>query len=265
MRNEIIKAAGIRIGHLEKLAVFLEKRISSSPDGRVRIANHHGKSTYYYVSDSSNNGRYMNAGDLPFVQKLVQKAYDEKVLKSAKNELELLRSLVDNYPDVIPENVINGISEARRQLVRPVNKSDEAFITEWESIPYKQKGFKDGDPVILTNRGERVRSKSEKIIADRLFERGVPYKYECPLKLSFIGVIHPDFTVLNVSKRREEYIEHNGMMDMEDCMDNFICRINNYEIDGIRVGDRLHLMFETDRVPIDPRILDLIIDDLLGV
>ena len=55
------------------------------------------------------------------------------------------------------------------------------------------------------------------------------------------------------------------MMDMEDYMDNFICRINNYEIDGIRVGDRLHLMFETDRVPIDPRILDLIIDDLLGV
>ena len=31
----------------------------------------------FLVSDSSNNGRYMNAGDLPFVQKLVQKAYDD--------------------------------------------------------------------------------------------------------------------------------------------------------------------------------------------
>jgi len=263
MRDEIIELAGTRLSHLKKLVEFLEKRIASAPGGRVRIDNKHGKISCYYVNDSNNNGQYIKAGDMQLAQKLAQKAYDEKVLRSAKHELGVLQDIVNKYPDLLPEDVIDELSEMRRQLIRPVYKPDAEFAAEWESKPYKHKGFRDDDTVILTNRGERVRSKSEKIIADRLFERGVPYKYECPLELPEIGVIHPDFTVLNMRKRREEYIEHNGMMDKEDYVDDFIWRVNCYELKGIRVGHRLHLLFETDKRPIDSRILDLIIDDLL--
>ena len=53
---------------------------------------------------------------------------------------------------------------------------------------------------LVTNNGEIVRSKSEKIIADLLFMLGIPYVYECPLDTPG-GTIYPDFTILDISTR----------------------------------------------------------------
>ena len=56
---------------------------------------------------------------------------------------------------------------------------------------------------IFTERGEQVRSKSEKIIADSLYRNGIPYRYEHPVYLRGMGVVHPDFICLHVKKRKE--------------------------------------------------------------
>ena len=48
-----------------------------------------------------------------------------------------------------------------------------------------------------TIKGERVRSKSEKIIADELYRYQIPYKYEFPLTLATHNrniQLYPDFT-----------------------------------------------------------------------
>lgn len=50
---------------------------------------------------------------------------------------------------------------------------------------------------------ERVRSKSEVIIADILNQEGIPYRYECPLQLKGWGKVYPDFTVLSERERPE--------------------------------------------------------------
>ena len=68
-------------------------------------------------------------------------------------------------------------------------------------------------PEIYSERGERVRSKSEKIIADKLYRNGIPYKYEKPLVLKGLGKIHPDFEILNKRTRKEYFLEHLGKMD----------------------------------------------------
>ena len=49
---------------------------------------------------------------------------------------------------------------------------------------------------IYTERGERVRSKSEKIIADKLFLQNIPYHYERPIYLKGFGMVYPDFCCL---------------------------------------------------------------------
>ena len=63
----------------------------------------------------------------------------------------------------------------------------DQILQAWLSEKYEGKQFREGEPVILTDRGERVRSKSEKIIADYLFRKGIPYKYEKPLYLKGLG------------------------------------------------------------------------------
>lgn len=46
---------------------------------------------------------------------------------------------------------------------------------------YKGKELNDDTMEIYTQKGERVRSKSEKILADYFYYNNISYKYECPL------------------------------------------------------------------------------------
>lgn len=59
----------------------------------------------------------------------------------------------------------------------------EEFIKNWEKKEYEGKSFFMGCPEYYTTKGERVRSKSEVIIADSLYRANVPYRYEYPLYL----------------------------------------------------------------------------------
>lgn len=74
-------------------------------------------------------------------------------------------------------------------------------------------------------KGERVRSKSEVIIADMLNRKGISYRYEYPVYLKNVGQIYPDFTVLDAIRRREIYWEHLGMMDDPDYAEMAILRV----------------------------------------
>ena len=56
---------------------------------------------------------------------------------------------------------------------------------------------------LITEKGEYVRSKSEKIIADTLTKNNINYVYELPLRLKGYGTVKPDFTVLNKRTRHE--------------------------------------------------------------
>jgi predicted nuclease of restriction endonuclease-like RecB superfamily len=109
-------------------------------------------------------------------------------------------------------------------------------------------------------RGERVRSKSEVIIADRLLISGIPYKYECPLKVGK-RVIHPDFTILRLSDRRVVYYEHCGKLDDPEYAEDLVNRVNDYNHAGIIQGERLFMTFETSKTPLDVRVLDKMIKE----
>lgn len=62
-----------------------------------------------------------------------------------------------------------------------------------------------------TIRGELVRSKSEVIIANALFENGIAYDYEKPLVIDGVRKI-PDFTIEDANTGRTWYWEHLGLL-----------------------------------------------------
>ena len=77
------------------------------------------------------------------------------------------------------------------------------YMKQWEAVVYERKGFREDAPNYYTDKGERVRSKAEILIANMLNKHGIPYRYEYPLKLKGYGVIYPDFTLLNINTRKE--------------------------------------------------------------
>ena len=212
-------------------------------------------------------GEYISKEKMPITQQLAQKDYNVKLESLIEKEIKLLEKIekfeaLEKKNKMQIENLYDSLSLERKALVEPMYISNEEYAKKWQEEPYTKKPFLDGVAEIYTDRDERVRSKSEKILADRLFKRGIPYKYECPIMLNN-RIIHPDFTVLNVKSRKEIYWEHMGMMDNKEYALGAVKRIDDYGKNGICVGDNLILTFETSVSLLKTQDIDQMIDRFL--
>ena len=101
-----------------------------------------------------------------------------------EKKLEQLQKLM-KYDYCRPESLYHELHPAKKCLIEPIIMSREDYIEKWQNEPYDLWKINDDDVKcqILTEKGERVRSKSEKIIADSLNRYNIPYKYEYPLRL----------------------------------------------------------------------------------
>lgn len=104
------------------------------------------------------------------------------------------------------------------QLIRPeassISKINSSLF-EFKPLPrdwlVMNEWYQEGK-IHETLSSHMVRSKSEVIIANRLFERKIPFKYEYPLFSDIDGSFYlPDFTV--TVKGEDYYIEHLGRLD----------------------------------------------------
>lgn len=238
----------------------IEKRLSSLPSGRLKVEKR-GDRVCCYKADIDSVYRFMGKDEAKLMEGIIQRNYLEKVLKASKEETRILKRAIEKYPQMVAEEVYDSLPAGRKMFVNPIIASDEQFVRRWQEKPYERKPLRDGTPVYETIKGDRVRSKSEQIIADRLFTRGIPYKYECPLIVDD-DVIYPDFTILRVSDRKEVYLEHCGMTDKIDYADDMVWRMNKYALAGILQGDRLFLLFESSNVPLDARVVDKMIENV---
>lgn len=232
--------------YLEGVIKELKSRIEDSPEGRLRISRSHDYVQYYWCRNEKKTGIYISKDNIILVRQLAQKAYDEKVLKMAEKRLLQIKKIVRDYRDDEIEMIYLKEREERQVLINPVVYSWEEKIRRWKEEEYEGKEFDENAPLILTEKGERVRSKSEKIMADYFFREGIEYKYEHPLYLKGVGMVYPDFTFLSKKNDKEVYWEHNGKVDDPAYARKMVKKINLYENNGIYVGERLILTYETE-------------------
>ena len=235
----------------------LEKQREKLADGSINIKKHRNKPRYYLHLDKRN--KYLGQNDTELIRELVQKDHIDKAIRAATHEAEVLKNDIIGYPRLTMEKVYEALPEERKEYASPIIPGDEEYAREWLAIPFKPKPFKKGAPKYFTLKGERVRSKSEVIIADRLFAKGIPYKYECPLWVEN-GFIHPDFTILRMSDRKIVYHEHCGKMTDPEYTKDIPERANKYARIGIFQGDRLFYTFESAECPLDIEALDTFIE-----
>lgn len=236
-----------------------EEKIKHMPDGRINIRKH-GDLRYFYHFRKGEKERLIKQSEISLLEDLMQTCYLKKVIRSAKAEVAVLKNTLNSYPDTIAEEVYESLPEERRVGVKPIVPTDEQFRKRWESQTYPVKPVKEGMPTYKTLKGDLVKSKSEVLIADRLYANGIPYKYECPLNVGGV-IIHPDFTILRMSDRKVLYLEHCGKVGDSEYGKDMVKRINDYALAGIYQDDRLFFTFETDGIPLNTEVLDRIIND----
>ena len=118
-------------------------------------------------------------------------------------------------------------------------------------------GFDENDAEFYTSKGERVRSKSEILIAEALIRNNIPYRYEYPIHNEVgkpIGV--PDFNCLNVRQRKDYYWEHLGKLGDMKYANRNVSKLERYTLEGGFDDSQLILTFETNEHPLNTRVIE---------
>ena len=258
---DILQIMRKRMLALQAIIQGTEERIRNAPEGTLSVKNYRGRENYYQTLPTGE--KYLNKESEAIAFALAQKGYDIKVKKYAESELKYLLSYFSGVNPGKIEDLYSSLPESRSAMVMPVTVTDAEYAEKWSAVSYPAKGFDpEDDSSYFTAKGERVRSKSECLIADMLSQLGVPYRYECPVSLDGT-VIHPDFTVLNVRTKEEFFWEHFGMMDSPDYSSAALKRIRKYETCGIFPGRKLIETQETKALPLDLQIVRRIIEKYL--
>lgn len=250
-QNSVEFALRAELARLEKIIRDAQHRLKTAPEGCLRSKKHGTGFQYYHRTDPKDpNGIYIPVSEQEKAGKLAQKKYDQAVIHAAMKQYKTISDFLEKYDPAILQEVYENTHDSRKRLLSPVELPDRDYKVLWQAVEYQRKGFAEGIPEHYTNRNERVRSKSEVLIANALFEAGLAYRYECPLILGNLQ-IHPDFTVLRMSDRKEIYWEHLGLIDDSEYRENAIARIDLYERNGIFPGEGVMITAETLKRPMN--------------
>lgn len=240
-----------RVAVLEKLINSLKSELRKLPEGNLRIIKKQKSVQYFHISEKGDtNGTYIKAEAVEFVSALAKKSYYQRLLREAEREYKAITTYIHNMKGTRPEDVYSKMSEYRQKIVTPLMISDSEYCRNWENEAFETNDFRQEERVYETKRGDKVRSKSEAIIADMYYEMGIPYRYEAKIWLNNGKARYPDFTLLKMPEREVIYHEHMGLMEDADYRRSNLLKIQDYMTSGIYLGKNLILTFETEYAPL---------------
>lgn len=275
--NQLAPQIEKRLAELQNLLFTKKKSYEKAPQGRIRISQNGGHSEYYLVTErGSLRGKYLPHSQKTLTRQLAQKDYDARLIKLLQKEISALQNYMKQTSNgrAIPE-LYDSLCPARRSLITPAILTNEQYAARWQDVSWTGRPFESDAPYICTARGERVRSKSEVIIADTLFRHNIPYRYEFPITLKRINpddirrdfgssiTLYPDFLCLNTRTRTEFYWEHFGLMDSTEYSNNAAGKLRLYTENGILAGRNLIITMETQTEPPSIKALEKLIEEFL--
>ncbi len=263
--KEILRLMKEREAKLKKAIAKAELERGSFPEGRLRISNSNNRPRYYKMMQSGDTkGEYIVKEKRYEAKVLAQKDYNRHFLRIAKEELERLQQNIRYFSEENADLLFQNLTENRKKLITPYIPTDEQYAQEWQAKDFKPNPYMPEKKIYATNRGEMVRSKSEAILADMLYDLGIPYQYEKPLRLKGGRVVYPDFTLLQVYARKEIYFEHFGLLEDEEYLRNALAKLDEYRGSGIYPGKNLIFTYETQNSPLDIKGIRKMLAELLG-
>lgn len=262
----VLKERVVRLdSSIKKLESYLRKGIFD----HLRISPHKGSYQYYLVTaNTGKRGTFVPKKDWYRVEQIAQQDYDQSLLKKLKIQRDALQTCLEAYHPEEAENCWSQLHPARKRLTVPRIISDDDYAEEWQLVDFRGRPFDNEDVILKTARGERVRSKSELIIANALNHFDVPYRYEYPYKINVQRqragdkskkktiCINPDFTCLNKRLRKAVIWEHFGLVDDSLYAQNMVLKLDEYQQNGFYLGDNLIMTTETSNHPLNYEVVE---------
>lgn len=174
------------------------------------------------------------------VQFIIDKVYEAVVTKMAITKKPLDRRLVvevlqEEISEEKMKSIIDEIDEKLKYkhelldyLVYLINECDSSNELHQEVAKYLGVERHLLNRIYSTVKGDKVRSKSEVIIANLLADNNIAYEYEKKLEYENGRWIEPDFTIIK-EDGTELYWEHLGMLGVESYDNRWLEKQEIYE------------------------------------
>ena len=267
---------------LEELNLLLEEadsRLKKSwniEEGKLRVCSSHGCPQYHFKAKGEEKERYIPTYEKDKIKALVQREYDTNIKKELESSSKKLQKFLKSYDISNIDAAYEKLHQGRKSLINPIIPSQAMRIEEWyQNNPGNNNPF-EKDVAFTTKRGEIVRSKSEKILADAFLDYGIPYQYEPCFELDnnsgddnlynawgYVRRKYPDFVLLNVRKDKTIYWEHLGRVGEEGYATRNLSKLMTYEKNGLILGDNLIITLESEKSPLDVDIVHRKIKEFL--
>ena len=199
---------------------------------------------------------------------LAQKHYYAEIQGAVNRNTAALRNLIQQYHPKDLQEIYEDLGRVRKNLIKPVMISEEERVRQWNLGQYESNNFHPENLRFETEQGEFVRSKSEVIIANILYQhrKDILYKYEKPLEVLVdrkIKTIYPDFTIMNIHTGKICYWEHAGRTDAPIYANELVKKTNTYIINGFLPGKDVIFTYETMANPLEIFAIRSIVEDML--
>ena len=229
---------------------------------RLVTETKNGRYSYYLVMPGKKRVYLKKQESYPLIRCLAQKEYNEKLLQTIKRKQTALVKIKNLSSGKDIQDIYETMSPARKDVVRPIMLSDEEYAMQWQAKEYMRNDYAmpENYEEVLTKKGEAVRSKSEKILADMFYDNDIPYRYEPECVLNNGKSVFPDFVLLNKRNRREFIWEHFGMMDDAEYVSHNIAKLREYENSGYLLGKNLLFSYESSSLGLSTVLVQKYID-----
>ncbi|MCR5144055.1 MAG: hypothetical protein K6B67_01950 [Lachnospiraceae bacterium] len=252
--DQVYNMACNRLIRLEEVKNILENNMKRYPVGKIHIIKKNNTVNYYLRKKATDRtGEYIRRTENKKIKMYIQKSYDGKILRIINDEIDVLTHYVNKARKQVGriESVYDTYPDDSKKFIAPICIGTEEYIKNWNEEEYDRKVIREDMPDYITDKGEKVRSKSEVLIANMLNKMNIPYRYECALRFKDGNVIYPDFTILDINRGCEVYWEHRGMMDDRTYANESVRRIREYQKNNIFLGDKLIITEESMKYPLD--------------
>ena len=203
----------------------IENYVRGLPKGRLHIRKNGNKCYYNLWHNGKEKGITKNKELIKTLQ--LRQILEKELKRIEAEELYVVKTL----------ERINDIEE------------DDILARKWLEEPWEKYAAYPDKLLYRTKSGIMVRSKSEKIIADMLYEYGLPFRYECGIECDG-EYLWPDFVI---RKKNGEIViwEHMGLMSRQDYFYKNIEKIKKYRSVGFVQHNNLICTWEEDLYDIE--------------
>ncbi len=269
MKADLREALADFIDKAEREIETLERERDYLPDGKLEVSIR-PSGHYYMIVEPNGTRRSVCDGDIhgiAKVRKIQRRALLERILKRKKYNLDMATKMLRRYKETNPTEVMQKMSPAYRTAsekwiedIRHLEYRDDAAA--WIERNNRQNPHHPEHMIHLSSFGERFRSKGEMAIAELLHNEKIPFRYEpeLPLETEYGETVrYPDFEIL-LDDGETIYLEHMGLLNREEYMQNVIEKLDLYYRNGICLGQNLLLTADALDGSIDLSSIRIILD-----